>query len=75
MRYFYLLVFGGVCLIGAYVAGGRVGTARCQANAAAQSMNAHVQTIKQKEKVNAETNHTAVRDIRRILREKYTIAE
>ncbi len=75
MRYLYMLSFVVVCLIGAYVAGTRVGMARCRANTATQSINAYVQTMKQMEKINEKTNHTAVRDIRRVLREKYTIAE
>ena len=75
MRYFYMLGFFVICLVMAYIAGCRVGMARCRANVAVQSMNTYVQIIKNKEKINAETNHTAVRDIRRVLREKYTISQ
>lgn len=75
MRYFYVVGFFAMCLVAAYIAGCRVGVARCRANAATQSMNAYVKIIKSKERINAETNHTAVRDIRSILREKYTISQ
>ncbi len=71
----YIIVMVALMLMGAYLLGTRVGMARCRANAAVQSMNAYVQIIKDKEKINAETNHTAVRDIRRILRKKYTISQ
>lgn len=61
--------------LGAYWAGVRVGRAAAIAKCNADAVVRHVQTIKQMEKINAETNHTAVRDIRRVLREKYTISQ
>lgn len=75
MMRIYIIIIGGLMVIGAYWAGNRVGrfsvVAQCNADAVAR----HIQTIKQMDKINAETNHTAVRDIRRILREKYTISQ
>jgi len=37
--------------------------------------NAHRELIKQQVKIDAETNSNGIDDIRRVLREKYTIAD
>lgn len=72
---FYIILMICALVFGAYFSGRAVGRVemreKCKVSGAVQ----YVQTIKQREKVNEQTNHTAVRDIRRILREKYTIAE
>lgn len=75
MRYFYIFGFFCAVLIAVYVAGIRIGGAKCRTNAMAQSMNTYVQLLKNKEKINENVLHTNLDDIRRWLREKYTIAE
>ncbi|MCQ2581295.1 MAG: hypothetical protein MJ164_03975 [Alphaproteobacteria bacterium] len=75
MTKIYLIIT--VCgLLGAtYFLGLSNGSHKCQQ----QFAQTHINTIKQQhiitEEINAKTYHTGMRDIRRILREKYTIAE
>ena len=74
-KYFVIAaICAGVCA-GAYWAGGRVAIAQCdvkisEMRMAHQSMNTEILGV-----VNEKTFNTGVRDIRRILREKYTIAD
>ena len=74
-------MFGlGICLgagivIGAYWAGGRVATQKCDARIANMNARAITCAAKTMEKVNVETVNTSLYDIRRILRERYSIAE
>lgn len=60
---------------GAYFAGCAVGHAAARAKCNATIAVQYVQTLKQQGKINEQINHTAVRDIRRILHERYTIAQ
>ncbi len=79
MRALYL--FGGVAaaILFAYFAGRAVGTAECRARVAAQNADAvaaaHTVIIEKERKIDAETYRMGAGDIRRVLREKYTIAE
>lgn len=72
IRIFFIIV---CIVIGAYVCGWNAGRIKCHsavANDVAQQLQ---QQIKITEETHAETMHTGMRDIRRVLREKYTIAE
>ncbi|MCM1294963.1 MAG: hypothetical protein NC311_05430 [Muribaculaceae bacterium] len=71
----YIVIMVCVMCIGAYVAGYRVGVANAIVTCERNTTVHLIKTIKRQEKINEKINHTAVRDIRRVLREKYTIAE
>lgn len=73
----YLCVFmaGVTAIFFSYVAGVRVGREKCRADLVSQSATIQSQTIKIIGDVNAETFNRGVDDIRRVLYEKYTIAE
>lgn len=73
----YLFVFLVACatLFFAYGAGVWVGREKCNAQTERNVAIQQSEIIKTMETVNAETFNTGVRDIRRILYEKYTIAE
>lgn len=79
MNKFYLciLLVGVVC--GAYVCGAAVSGAKCRANVAQQNLRDlqnFQNEITQTKRKNHETVYkTNTNDIRRILRDKYTIAE
>jgi len=75
MRYFYIFGLVGALVFGAYLAGRANGAARVRAEYANAALRAQTQSIKQQEKINAEVFNTNLGDIRRVLREKYTIAE
>lgn len=75
MMRIYIAMMVCVMCIGAYVAGYRVGHADTVALCNRRATVQLIQTIKQKDKINEQVNHTTVRDIRRVLREKYTIVE
>ena len=75
MNKIYLLIFVFGIVIGAYFAGTRVATQKCNARIATVTAGAQKQIFQTMGDVNAETFSTGVRDIRRILREKYSIAE
>lgn len=70
-----------ICMaVGAsYFAGRTVGAAECRARIAAQNADAvaaaHTVIIEKERKIDAETYRMGAGDIRRVLREKYTIAE
>ncbi len=74
MKKYVFLIFLSVLLL-AYFAGGRVATQKCNARIA--DMNAYNQSIilKKVREVNEKTFAIGVYDIRRILREQYTIKE
>lgn len=74
---FKLYVFiGFLCvIIGAYWVGRHVGKTRCNVHVAEMHMESQGQVIRAMENIDVEMAGTGVRDIRRILREKYTIAE
>jgi len=75
MRFVYFLVFCAAVCAGAYWAGARNGAARCRENQSTAGLAAQIQIIKQTEKINEDIMRTGLGDIRRVLREKYTIAE
>lgn len=72
-----LYVFiGFVCVVlGAYWVGRHVGKTQCNMHVAEMHMESQGQVIRAMENIDVEMAGTGVRDIRRILREKYTIAE
>lgn len=71
----YLIIAVCGIIFGAYILGASRGSAKCQARAAQQTINTITTQQIKTEKINAETYHTNLRDIRRILHDKYTIAE
>ena len=73
--YLFILMAGCVAIFSAYVVGVIVGRERCRADIVQNTGMVQSQTIKIMEGINAETFNTGVGDIRRILYEKYTIAE
>ncbi len=75
MKYFYILAIATTIVMMAYVAGRINGIQRCHADNTATALKIQTQIMKQKEIINAQVIHTGLGDIRRILREKYTIAD
>jgi len=75
MRYVYVLVFCAAVCVGAYLAGVRNGAARCRERQSTAALATQIQIIKQTEKINEDVMRTSLGDIRRVLREKYTIAD
>ncbi len=75
MNKLYVLLFVCLVIFGAFFVGQNVGKLKCQKNTAINEINNETKIIKITEKINAETFHTGVADIRRILRDEYTIAE
>ena len=73
--YLFLCVAGVGAILFSYVVGMRVGREKCRVEVASQSVAIQSQTIKIMGDVNAETFNRGVGDIRRVLHEKYTIAE
>ena len=73
--YVFIFMAGVTAIFFSYVAGMRVGREKCRTDMVNQSSAIQSQTIKIMGDVNAETFNHGVGDIRRILREKYTIAE
>ena len=73
----YLFIFMAVCtaIFFSYGAGVRVGREKCNALTEHNVASQQSELIKTMETINAETFNTGVRDIRNVLREKYTIAE
>ena len=75
MKYVYFAVLCCAAFFCCVVAGMAIGSARCNARAA----NANVRQVVVNTNIQRDTDekvfHTATYDIRRILREKYTIAE
>lgn len=75
--YFCALICVGVGAF--YFIGRAAGTAECRAQIAAQNADAvaaaHTVIIEKERKIDAETYRMGAGDIRRVLREKYTIAE
>lgn len=59
----------------AFATGARIGTLRCERNTARTTTTQQTQIIQHQVKINEKTMHTGMRDIRRILCEKYTIVE
>ncbi len=71
--YLLVVVVGGI--LGAYWCGWRVATERCQRTMINTVAQEQIKIFKIQEKVNAEVFNHGVGDIRRILRERYTISE
>lgn len=71
--YFLLFLLAVVC--GAYFAGGQVGRQHCNARMGADVITQQSQILKIQGDINAEAYNLNTGDIRRRLREKYTIAE
>ena len=72
----YLMILVAICIaiFLVYWAGVRVGVEKCSSNALLNSARVQSQIIMLKRDVDAETFSRGVGDIRRILRERYTIA-
>lgn len=74
MRIYFLCAICALVFC-AYSLGAAVQMAKCERNASVSMENAHRELIKQQVKIDAETNSNGIDDIRRVLREKYTIAD
>ena len=71
----YLIIAIGIMLGGAYFMGARITREKCKTEIA-NNQNANILNIIQiKENIDEKTFNTNTRDIRRILRDKYSIAE
>ncbi len=75
MNKIYFLLFFIVVVCGAYIVGGRVEHEKCKAVAADDVATHQMKFIRLQEDINAEAVSRGGDDIRRVLREKYTIAE
>ena len=74
-KYFVIAAMGaGVCA-GAYWAGGRVASQKCATQIAEIRAEQQSVNLENMVNVNEKVFNTGVRDIRRILRTEYTIAE
>lgn len=71
--YFLLFLLAVVC--GAYFAGGQVGRQHCNARMGADVITQQSQILKIQRDIDVEAYNRNTGDIRRRLREKYTIAE
>lgn len=71
----YILVGVIAALSAAYFMGRNIGRANCVADVSQNSLNLYQQQLKKQGEINVEINRTNVRDIRDVLRAKYTIAE
>ncbi len=71
--YFFIFVLGVVVM--AYYAGKHHGANECKLNVVQNNLHVQSDVISIKEQINDEVVHCATGDIRRILHEKYTIAE
>lgn len=71
----YLCAIIGAFILCAYFTGRHIGYTKCQHDIINTSTSVQTNTIKQMEKINAETNHSTLHDIRNILRAQYTIGE
>ncbi len=71
--YFLLMVLGAIVFV--YFAGERAGRLKCVKKQTESEMVQQSQIVKLQGDVNEETFNRGVADIRRVLREKYTITE
>lgn len=60
---------------GAFYMGGRIARTKCISEMATAQTNEVIVQLKTQRKIDEKTFHTAVRDIRSVLRTKYTIAD
>lgn len=75
MKPIYRAALVGAAIFLFYFIGVYVGGVKCSTRVANANSMAIISNMKIMEKTNEAANHTSVGDIRRILREKYTIAE
>ena len=71
----YLIIAICAMVFGAYIMGARIAREKCVADGANAQTDEIVSSINIVRKANEKTVYTGVRDIRDILRHKYTIAE
>lgn len=71
----YLIAAMAAFILFAFCAGVRIGALKCERGVARAVTTQQKHNIQHQVKINEKTMHTGMRDIRRILREKYTIAE
>ena len=71
----YILLFLLAVVCGAYFAGGQVGRQHCNARMGADVITQQSQIMKIQRDIDVEAYNRNTGDIRRRLREKYTIAE
>lgn len=62
-------------LVCVYLSGLYIGRLKCQTDNAINNQAASEKFIRNLEVINVKVNNTAIDDIRRVLRQKYTIAE
>ena len=74
MRVYFAALVGAAIFL-AYVTGVHVGNVRCGERVANANMEQVIYNAKIMGDTNAAVMHTGVRDIRRLLHERYTIAE
>lgn len=72
---FYLVVVLAVLMVGAYVSGRKIATADCRADMYQQQNVRQMQINQKLEGINEKVVRSSTDDIRRVLCEKYTIAE
>lgn len=75
MKTLYMLVGIALVVLMAYLGGRAAGIADCRVRVAASNQDIQMQIIQKQGEINAETLNRGARDIRRVLCEKYTIAE
>ena len=75
----YLIIFIGICIVGAYLCGAKIADTKCRMKFAQESViqieKQQKQNIQNKKVLHETVYKTGVDDIRRILQSKYTIAE
>ena len=71
----YLIIAVGCIVFGAYEFGLQIARRKCELNAAQNQTNEIVKTISIQRITDEKVYNTGVADIRRVLRNKYTIAE
>lgn len=71
----YIWVVGLMIVVGAYWVGGRIATAKCKQNVAITQNKRLFEMYEIKRCVNEKTFNTRLGDIRRVLHDKYTIAD
>ncbi len=71
----YLIIAVCAMVFGAYFFGARIAREKCVADGANAQTSEIINNVKLLRGANEKTVHTNVRDIRDILRRKYTIAE
>ena len=71
----YLIIAVCAMVLGSYFFGARIAREKCVADGANAQTNEIINNVNMVRVANEKTVHTNVRDIRNILRAKYTIAE